>query len=169
VNRNRARRELVDDNVDMEVHSMRSRLLALAALAAALVVGLVLAGGAGARGAATVELVAKLKGSNEVPASPASNTGRAEIKLNAATGRVCWEFYIKKLDGKPTAAHIHKGAAGVSGPVKVPLGTAYKRQGCTKAAKALVRSILAKPGSFYVNVHTVKHPAGAMRGQLAKG
>ena len=147
---------------------MRSRLLALAALATALATGLVLAAGTGARDAATVELVAKLKGTNEVPAARASNTGRAEIKLNAATGRVCWEFYITKLDGKPTAAHIHKGAKGVSGPVKVPLGTTYKRQGCTKAAKALVRAIRAKPGAFYVNVHTVKHPAGAMRGQLAK-
>jgi hypothetical protein len=148
---------------------MRSRLLALALLAAALVIGLALAAGAGARGAATVELAAKLKGSNEKPAAPASNTGRAEVKLNAATGKVCWEFYVKKIDGKPTAAHIHKGAPGVSGPVKVPLGTTYKREGCTTASKALVKSILAKPAAFYVNVHTAKHPAGAMRGQLAHG
>jgi CHRD domain len=144
---------------------MRIRLLVFAALAAALV----LAASAGARTGATVELVAKLKGLGEVPAAPASNTGRAEIKLNATTGKVCWEFYVTKLDGKPTAAHIHKGAKGVSGPVKVPLGTTFKREGCTTAAKALVRSILAKPGAFYVNVHTAKHPAGAMRGQLAHG
>ena len=148
---------------------MRSRLLAFAALVAALVIGLTLAAGAGARGAATVELEAKLKGNNEKPTAPASNTGRAEIKLNAATGKVCWEFYVKKVDGKPTAAHIHRGAPGVAGPVKVPLGTAYKREGCTTASKALVKSILAKPKAFYVNLHTAKHPAGAMRGQLAHG
>jgi hypothetical protein len=148
---------------------MRTRLLVFATVVPALAAALVLAAGAGARPGATVELVAKLKGSNEVPAAPASNTGRAEIKLNAATGKVCWEFYVTKIDGKPNAAHIHKGAKGVSGPVKVPLGTTYKRQGCVTAAKSLVRSILASPRTFYVNVHTAKHPAGAMRGQLAHG
>jgi hypothetical protein len=148
---------------------MRTRLLVFIATIAALATALVLVGGAGARSSATVELVAKMKGSNESPSAPASNTGRAEIKLNAATGKVCWEFYVKKIDGKPTAAHIHKGAKSVAGPVKVPLGTTYKREGCTTAAKALVRSILASPGTYYVNVHTAKHPAGALRGQLARG
>jgi hypothetical protein len=148
---------------------MHTRLFVSIATIAALASALVLVGGAGARSSATVELVAKMKGSNESPAAPASNTGRAEIKLNAATGKVCWEFYVTKIDGKPNAAHIHKGAKGVSGPVKVPLGTTYKREGCTKAAKALVRSILASPGAYYVNVHTAKHPAGALRGQLAHG
>jgi hypothetical protein len=148
---------------------MRTRLLALATVVPAVAAALVLVGGAGARPGATVELVAKLKGGNEVPAAPKSNTGRAEIKLNAATGKVCWEFFVTKIDGKPTAAHIHKGAKGVSGPVKVPLGTTYKRKGCTTATKSLVRSILASPGAWYVNVHTAKHPAGAMRGQLAHG
>ena len=148
---------------------MRTRLIRTAAVAASLVIALALAAGAGARSGATVELVAKLKGTNEVPAAPASNTGRAEIKLNAATGRVCWEFHITKIDGKPTAAHIHKGAKRVSGPVKVPLGTIYKRKGCTTAAKSLIRAVLAKPGTFYVNVHNAKHPGGAMRGQLARG
>jgi hypothetical protein len=149
---------------------MRSRLLVLVTVVPLLVAGLALAGGAGARGGGTVALVAKLKGTNEVPKAPASNTGRAEIKLNAATGKVCWAFSITKIDGKPTAAHIHKGAKGVSGPVKVPLGTpAYKRQGCTTAAKSLVRSILASPAAWYVNVHTAKHLAGAMRGQLGHG
>jgi CHRD domain len=148
---------------------MRTRLLVFVATVAALAAALVLAGGAGAGPAANVELVAKLKGSREVPAAPASNAGRAEIKLNATTGKVCWEFYITKIDGKPTAAHIHKGLGRVSGPVKVPLGTNYKREGCTKAAKSLVRSILASPRTYYVNVHTAKHPAGAMRGQLAHG
>jgi CHRD domain-containing protein len=147
---------------------MRTRLLTFAVLVAAVATVLVVTGGAGARSAATVELVAKLKGIGEVPAAPASNTGRAELKLNSATGRVCWVFSITKIDGKANAAHIHKGAKGVSGPVKVPLGTAFKRTGCTKAAKALVRSILAKPGAFYVNVHNAKHPAGALRGQLTK-
>lgn len=107
-----------------------------------------------------------LKGSNESPAAPASNKGTVELTLNAKTGKVCWDFKLGHIDGKPNQAHIHKGRRGVSGNVVVPLGATYRREGCTTASKALVRSILRSPGGFYVNVHNAKHPLGAMRGQL---
>ena len=107
-----------------------------------------------------------LKGSNESPAAPASNRGTVELTLNAKTGKVCWDFKLGHIDGKPNQAHIHKGRRGVSGNVVVPLGATYKREGCTTASKALVRSILRSPGGFYVNVHNAKHPLGALRGQL---
>ena len=100
------------------------------------------------------------------PAAPASNKGKAELTLNTTTGRVCWEFKLAKIDGKPAQAHIHKGKAGVSGNIVVPLGANYKRQGCTSAAKSLVKSIAGHPALYYVNVHNAKHPLGAMRGQL---
>jgi hypothetical protein len=86
--------------------------------------------------------------------------------LNAATGKVCWDFTIAKIVGKPQAAHIHKGARGISGPVFVPLGTTFRRQGCVSAPKAKIRAIAARPGAYYVNVHNAKHLSGAMRGQL---
>jgi hypothetical protein len=123
---------------------------------------------AAATGSGTTKLEAALRGSKERPAAPASNRGRAELKLNSATGKVCWEFYVTKIDGKPMQAHIHKGGKGVSGNVVVPLGARFKREGCTTAAKSLVRAILKSPGTYYVNVHNAKHPAGAMRGQLVR-
>jgi hypothetical protein len=107
-----------------------------------------------------------LKGPNESPAAPASNTGKVELTLNAKSGRVCWEFKLTHIDGRPNQAHIHKGKRAVSGNVVVPLGGTYERQGCTTASKALVASILRTPAGFYVNVHNAKHPLGAMRGQL---
>ena len=67
------------------------------------------------------------------------------------------------------AAHIHRGATGVAGPVVVPLTTpsaSGQSSGCTSVARTLVASILASPASFYVNVHTAEFPAGAIRGQL---
>ena len=103
---------------------------------------------------------------DETPARPTTNKGKVELTLNAKTGKVCWEFKLAKIDGKPTQAHIHKGKAGVAGNVVVPLGANYKRQGCTSAAKSLVKAIAGHPGVYYVNVHNAKHPAGAMRGQL---
>ena len=116
--------------------------------------------------AKTVKFEVALKGTNEKPAAPASNKGKVELTLNTTTGKVCWYFKLTKIDGKPSQAHIHKGKAGVSGNIVVPLGANYKRQGCTSAAKPLVRSIAGHRASYYVNVHNAKHPLGAMRGQL---
>ena len=141
---------------------MRRTLIALVISALALVGVLA----ANAATTATVTFEVALKGNNEAPAAPGSNKGKVELTLNTATGKVCWEFKLAKIDGKPTQAHIHKGKAGVSGNVVVPLGANYKRQGCTSAAKSLVKSIAGHPGAYYVNVHNAKHPLGAMRGQL---
>jgi hypothetical protein len=82
--------------------------------------------------------------------------------------RVCYQLSAKNLP-RANAAHIHRGKAGTAGNVVIPLKTpnaAGKSKGCAKASKALVRSILARPASFYVNVHNGEFPAGAIRGQL---
>jgi hypothetical protein len=38
--------------------------------------------------------------------------------------------------------------------------------GCTTADRRLVKDIRNNPSGFYVNVHTVEYPGGAIRGQL---
>jgi hypothetical protein len=143
---------------------MRKRMLTIAALAAGLATALVLAAVATAKG--SNHLHAQLRGTNDVPAAPASNRGSVEVTLKPAAGKVCWEFTITKIDGKGTAAHIHKGRPGKAGPVYIAFGTTFKRQGCTTAPKAKINAVAANPGAFYVNVHNLKHLAGAMRGQL---
>ncbi|HEX3268113.1 MAG TPA: CHRD domain-containing protein [Gaiellaceae bacterium] len=145
---------------------MRKALIVVGVIAASLATVL---GAGAATDAGTTKLVANLRGSNEAPPAAASNRGRTEIRLTASTGKVCWETTITKIDGKPNASHIHKGGKGVSGNVIVPLGAGYKREGCTTVPKATVKAILKNPGRYYVNVHNAKHPAGAMRGQLARG
>ena len=70
---------------------------------------------------------------------------------------------------KPTAAHIHRGRAGAAGPVVVPFGKTYKAKGCTKAAKTTIGKVEEHPNAYYVNVHSAKYPAGAIRGQLVAG
>jgi CHRD domain len=134
-------------------------LVAVIGLAVAATAGIAAAKGGG-------HLTAQLRGNNEVPAAPESNRGRVEIRLNASTGKVCWDFAIARIDAKGQAAHIHKGARGTSGPVFIPLGTSFKREGCVSAPKVKIRAVAAHPGAFYVNVHNAKHLAGAMRGQL---
>src|SRR4029077_7150313 len=72
---------------------------------------------------------AKLLGKNEVPKGSPTGSGLAVVHLDAAKGTVCWTFAkVVKID-KPTAAHIHKGKPGTSGPVVVPFGASYKAKG----------------------------------------
>ncbi|HZQ65839.1 MAG TPA: CHRD domain-containing protein [Gaiellaceae bacterium] len=139
---------------------MRKAVVVIA-LVAIVVPAVALGGGAKGKGK---ELKASLVGSVEVPKGSPTGKGTAEVYVRSAT-RVCWEFTYSGI-GKAVAAHIHKGKPGKAGPVVVPFGAAFKREGCTTAPAATVRAILASPAGYYVNVHTAKYPAGAIRGQL---
>jgi hypothetical protein len=115
------------------------------------------------------ELGAKLLGRLEVPKGAPRGHGIVNLTLSAKKRTVCWTFEgIAGID-KPTVAHIHRGPLKKAGPVVVPLGAAYKAKGCTRAATKLIAAIESHPNGYYVNVHTKKYPAGAIRGQLVVG
>ena len=146
---------------------MGTRLLSAALLTAAVVPGLVLA----ASVSMSPVISTKLLGKSEVPKGSPTGSGIAVLHLNAKTGKVCWTFEKVKGIDKPLYAHIHKAPAGKAGNVVVPLGSggAYKAKGCTTAKTKLVAAIEEHPNSYYVNIHTKKYPAGAIRGQLVAG
>ena len=120
---------------------------------------------AGAAGALQkdVSLHATLTGKVEVPKGDPDGTGTVEVKITGT--KVCWEITAAKV-AKLSAAHIHKGKAGVAGPVVVPFGKTYKAKGCTTATTAVAAAIKKSPRAYYVNVHNARYPAGALRGQL---
>src|SRR4051794_32057440 len=101
---------------------MRYVLIGLVAL-------VVVAGAAGAiqKGGS---LHATLTGNVEVPKGDPDGTGTAEITFSGT--KVCWEIKVSKV-GTIVAAHIHKGRAGVAGPVVVPFGKVYRSKGCTSS------------------------------------
>jgi Cu/Zn superoxide dismutase len=142
---------------------MRARLVAPAALIVAVAATAVTTATASTASTKTFNL--RMTGRAENPVGDRGGRGTATITIKSS-GSVCWKFSIKKIDGAPTAAHIHKGGTRKAGPVVIPFGTKYKAAGCTKASPALVKSIMSSPRSYYVNVHNVKHPAGALRSQL---
>ncbi len=144
---------------------MRTIMVLLAAVAAGSI--LTFSAASAARKPVTKTFHVALTGEAESPAGDPVATGTATIRLRT-DGRVCYQLAAKNLP-RALAAHIHKGKAGVSGNVVVPLKTpnaAGNAKGCTKAAKALVRSMIKSPRAFYVNVHTAEFPNGAIRGQL---
>ena len=147
---------------------MRARLLVAMAIVAVVVPVTAMAGSAGDASMSPV-VSAKLLGKNEVPKASTAGSGFAVVHLDATKGTVCWTFAKVAKIGTPTAAHIHKGKAGTAGPVVVPFGASYKAKGCTKAPAKVISAIEEHPGTYYVNVHTAKYPAGAIRGALVAG
>lgn len=97
-------------------------------------------------------------------------SGFATITLNIGQGEVCWDLRVSDVLLPAGAAHIHRAAPGLSGPIVVGLsapGADGTATGCrSDATRDLLKEILEGSEGFYVNVHTAEFPAGAIRGQL---
>jgi hypothetical protein len=122
-----------------------------------------------AQAAVAKPFLATLSGANEVPGpGDPDGEGAASVTIDPATGEICVDLRVAGIQ-PAVMAHIHRGAAGVAGPVVVPLPTlpAPTSAQCVTAAVELAAEIVANPAGFYVNVHTADFPSGAIRGQLA--
>ncbi len=129
-------------------------------------------------------LFAVLNGGNECdntpsPAGPIcrkgdlNGIGSATILFPTATS-LCFGLTVDNLAGA-TDAHIHGGVSGVNGAIRVTLvppsapsaGDPGASSGCVLGlSSTLLAMIRSNPGAFYVNVHNVTFPNGAVRGQL---
>jgi len=116
-------------------------------------------------------LATPLSGDEEVP-GPGEDGGTGFSFIDAmADGTTICSFLFYAGSGTPTAAHIHKAAAGSAGPIAVTLPPFIDggpgSDGCIGGlAPALVADIVAHPDQYYVNIHTDAFPNGAVRGQL---
>ena len=116
------------------------------------------------------KLTATLTGAAEVPnPGDPDGTGTAVIRINPGQERLCFTLQVVGID-PARAAHIHRGAPGVAGPVVVPLAppTAGTSEGCITVTRELAQQLIRDPASFYVNIHNAPFPTGALRGQLGR-
>jgi hypothetical protein len=137
------------------------------------------------------KLVAHLTEEAEVPGpGEPDGSGSARIEVKPQHGEVCFQLRWEDI-GAPTAAHIHFGPPDVAGPIVVTLfmssvspdqpptlpETITGVSGCTEevtvpegapfdSTTALLRNIKGNPDQYYVNIHNLEFPAGAIRGQL---
>jgi len=127
---------------------------------------------------------ATLTGDQEVPPVTTDTTGKALLRLDKAQTEI--EFQLHVNDGvRITQSHIHCAPSGVNGPVVVFLAglhaagldvdgkwvsnatitnTSIVNPACGTTVAALAASM--RNGNTYVNVHSVAHPAGVIRGQV---
>jgi len=120
---------------------------------------------------------------NQVPPvtdAPAAQ-GTASVSVDPLHNQVCYTVTVSGLTSPAIELHIHEGAAGTNGPVRLPFvapatdvsGTAGApyggaTNGCVpNVDHALIRAIIANPAGYYVNLHTTTHPMGEIRGQLS--
>lgn len=108
-----------------------------------------------------------LAGSIEPGPSDPDGSGTAAIRIDIGGQQVCVTINVSNVS-TANAAHIHRGAAGVAGPIVVnlPVPVNGSVTGCTPVNQLLATEIVTNPAAFYINVHTTEFPAGAVRGQV---
>ena len=111
---------------------------------------------------------AELRGAG--PASDALDpdaTGSARLELGGASIR----FHISTSAnlGKVVATHLHQGGTGVNGPMVIELNPGFTGNVLDASVPIdsdLSARVLANPSQYYVKLHSLKFPGGAIRGQL---
>jgi Cu/Zn superoxide dismutase len=120
--------------------------------------------------AEVIELRSELSAQKEVPSNPSPGSGRAEVKLDRATGQLSWTISFSGLSAPLSAAHFHGPATTESNAgIVVPIAAAGAQTPLTGSAvltEAQVADILA--GRWYINVHTPNYPGGEIRGQVVR-
>ena len=143
----------------------RSRRHALAALG-----GVLILSGVGTMGTAyAIDFGATLSGENLPDGGDRDGWGRAQVEVSDARDTICADLEVRSI-GPVTAATIHRGAQGVTGPPLVTLdrpdGEDRDEDDCDSIGDTLADEIQANPAEFYVLIATADHPNGALRGQL---
>lgn len=115
--------------------------------------------------------VADLKGSEEVPGSGSTATGKFTMEMTSATSMTSKLEVTGLQVNQITNSHIHSPAArGANAPTKI---TIFDNPGSFQSPHNFTTSSVTadvlndiKNGQAYVNVHTNQFPNGEIRGQL---
>jgi hypothetical protein len=122
--------------------------------------------------------IAHMNASNATPPTNENGTGLAAMRIYGHT--LSYTITVSGLTGPATAAHIHAGADGVSGPPvytfviknvakgKLTEGTIDLSKNVSNGVSGDSLRVLLDNGSAYVNVHTAAHPGGEIRAQIVK-
>jgi hypothetical protein len=146
---------------------VRTRTLVFYAVAIAM--ALVAVSFAQAKTPRPVKFSAALNVGQERPHPKGTKVGAAGRFTATLTGTtLTWRLTFSHLSGPASAAHIHMGVRGVSGPILIPLcgPCTSPVTGTTPVPAGQIADLKAR--KLYVNVHTAKNPSGEIRGQITR-
>jgi hypothetical protein len=104
--------------------------------------------------------------------------GTAEFTFDTEQGTVCYEIEVEGI-AEPVepapglgSAHIHFLATGgiavdLEADFQPDKSDEFKASGCVEVDSALLQAMLENPELFYVNIHNVDFPGGALAGLLS--
>ncbi len=117
--------------------------------------------------AAPVTIDVAMSGANENPPVNSPGSGFARFTFDESTKVLTYAVTISGLPaGEVTAAHIHRGAVGVNGPIIYPLSTVGFTQVAGQITLTDADVADLKAGNLYVNAHSLTNPGGFARGQI---
>ena len=148
----------------------------------------------GDRGRDRFVVRANLEGFQEVPAISTVASGRFRAVIDTKANTITWKLNYDGLEGAVTQSHVHFGQLSVNGGVSFflctnlangPAGTQTCPEGPAELSGVITPDLVIGPsgtgieagamaeivaairnGTAYANVHSVKWPAGEIRGQL---
>ena len=93
---------------------------------------------------------------------PPGAKGTAKVVADMDAHTVCYKLSYDG-PGPMTAAHIHRGEKGITGPVTIPLDINAE---CVNPNPAEIKALIDWPDGYYVEIHTIIYQQhGAVRGQ----
>ena len=109
---------------------------------------------------------AGLSGTGENPPNASTASGTATAIYNETTNRL--SISVPYTGMTATAAHIHKGAVGTSGPPVFPFENLTSPLTLTNVELTQAQEDDLLNGLYYVNIHSADFPVGEIRGQLTE-
>jgi len=108
-----------------------------------------------------------LIGDNEVPPVVTTCNGKALLRLSGDTLFSVVSFTGMEAGDTMTVSHIHRGAAGTNGPVRIFLANVNADFGVPRKTFLVdsLKNIVLNDAS-YVNAHSKTKPGGKIRGQI---
>ena len=155
---------------------MKRRILVVLALIGLLSGVLISRAGADTEAKFTTTLTALNPVTGTVTGDP-DGSGKAEFTFDTEQGTVCYELEVEGISEPVEPApgvgsvHIHFLATGgiavdLEADFQPDQSDEFKASGCVEVDSALLQAILENPDQFYVNIHNVQFPGGALFGLL---
>lgn len=111
---------------------------------------------------------AVLTGSEIVGSGDPDGYARAELSVTDELNQICYDINEVRGLTEISSIMIHRGQKGRTGPAVMTLRRANEGgwKNCVGRPEWLEDSLERAGGAYYVQIHTLEYPNGAIRGQL---